>query len=450
MTGGVPEIEGFEDLEPLAQGGFSSVYRARQPSAGRSVAIKVLTATLDDETLPRFQRECQALGTVAAHPGICTLYSSGQTEDGHPYLVMELCDGTLGDRVRRDGPMAPEEAVASLATLADALAHAHARGIIHRDVKPDNVLVTQFGHLVLTDFGIARMEDGFHTTSGVVTASLAHAAPEVLDGGTPTEASDVWSLASTGYQLLTGTAPFRRTGEAASVMITRVFREAPPDLREAGIPVAVAEALEGAMAKDPAKRTPDMATFAAALRAALGRARSGGPAAVAEESAATEAEMTRPRRLAAGGGRPDEPPAAPRRLLWLAGTGFAALAVVGALVAGGVILGDDDAGGPATTTSSTSSSTVTTVAPVDERAAFCVSMRVDDEGLSIRTTPGLEAAGQRKDDDVDVIGAIPEGTCDVRDAAVEQEIQDVSGVPWRRIEWSGITGWVATGFLNPS
>jgi hypothetical protein len=445
VSGGGPDIDGFEDLVLLARGGFSSVYRASQPSAARMVAIKVLDSTLDDESRPRFERECRALGAVAAHPAICTLYASGETDEGHAYLVMELCRRTLTARIAADGPMGVDEAVRTLLTLAGALEHAHDLGILHRDVKPENVLETQFGQLVLTDFGIARVADGFHTATGLVTASVAHAAPEVLDGDEPTAASDVYSLASTGYHLLTGSPPFRRPGEPSSAMVARIFRDPPPDLRERAVPDGVAAALEAALAKDPAERTPDMASFAAALRAGAEIPASSGGATVARparraalrplpvDGAAreddTQVEATRATRAA-----PAAPPAQAAGGRSGPGSWLAILAVVlvvAAIGLGAFLLmdaGDDSASPSPSSTTTTSSPTTSTTADLGQER--CV--HVSDGELNVRSGPSTSA---------EVLFFLTEGTCGVFDAVPgSPEVVRAGGGLWRHVHIVGVAG----------
>lgn len=262
------DIDGLSDFVEIGRGGFSTVYRARQAAAGRDVAVKVLHAVLDDTTAARFGRECQTLGALSNHPGICTLYSHGETSSGNPYLILELCTGSLADQIKANGPLPWPEAVALLTRVGAAVQAAHDRGVLHRDIKPENILFTAFDQPVLSDFGIARLDDGWHTTTGMVTASIAHAAPEVLDGQPATAASDVWSLASTGYQILTGLSPFRRsTDDSPSALLSRVFRDPPPDLRPAGVPTEICDILEQAMAKDPAERIATMGGLTAALQA---------------------------------------------------------------------------------------------------------------------------------------------------------------------------------------
>jgi serine/threonine protein kinase len=264
-------VEGVGGAVLVGQGGFGVVYRARQEAFGRAVAVKILAAPmLVGETGRRFEQECRALGSLSGHPHIVALYGSGTTASGQPYLLMDyLPGGTLAQRLGSDGPRPWVEVADVGVKLAGALATAHAAGVLHRDLKPENVLISAYGEPQLVDFGVARIQGGTTTRSGVITGSLAHAAPEVLSGRPATEASDVYSLASTLYALLAGQAPFVRPGdETFHPMITRIVTEEPPDLRANGVPPALWDALTAALAKDPADRTRSALALAEALRAA--------------------------------------------------------------------------------------------------------------------------------------------------------------------------------------
>jgi serine/threonine-protein kinase PknK len=263
-------IAGLEDAIEIGRGGFAAVYRARQPAFGRNVAVKVLMVHLDDKARDRFARECQAMGALSEHPAIVTIHDAGFDPTGRPYLVMTLMPGgSLEDRLAREGPLAWPDVVTIGVRIADALATAHEHGIIHRDVKPANLLVSRFGDVMLSDFGIARIAGGPETRTGSVTASLAHAPPEVIDGGRPTERSDVYSLASSLFTLIRGRPPFAEpTDETALVMIRRILEAPTPDLRLSGVPDAVCAVLERSLAKDPDDRHPSAAAFGAELRAA--------------------------------------------------------------------------------------------------------------------------------------------------------------------------------------
>lgn len=200
-------LAGYDDLVVVGRGGESVVYRAREPRLGRDVAVKVLLVD-DAESSARFAREIQiTLGLGRQHPNIVTVLDTGTTESGRPAIVMEYYDGgTLADRLRERGPFPPEDVVRIGLVLSDALAFAHAQGILHRDVKPQNVLVLPTSW-VLADFGIARLADADHTSS-VEAFTYRHASPQILDGHPPTQADDIWSLGSTLYTLLEGRTPF--------------------------------------------------------------------------------------------------------------------------------------------------------------------------------------------------------------------------------------------------
>lgn len=266
-------IEGIGEATRIGEGGFGIVYRARQEAFGRNVAVKVLRApALDEEARRRFDHECQAIGSMSRHPHIVAVYTAGTSAYGQPYLVMEhLPRGTLAERLAREGPLAPDEVIEIGIKLADALGAAHAAGVLHRDLKPENVLISGYGEPQLVDFGVARIQGGTATRSGIVTGTLAHAAPEVLSGQRASEASDVYSLASTLYALLAGQAPFVRSGEETfHPLLARVLGEDAPDLRPAGVPPALWGVLEAALAKDPTQRTSSASALAEELEAARG------------------------------------------------------------------------------------------------------------------------------------------------------------------------------------
>ena len=372
--GGVPHgssvelgIEGITEATRIGQGGFGTVYRARQAVFGRTVAVKVLsTPVLDDETSRRFEQECRAVGALSGHPHVVAVYASGHTTAGQPYLVQDyLPGGTLAQRVAELGPRPWEEVADIGAKLAGALAAAHAAGVLHRDIKPENVLLSTYGEPQLTDFGVARIQGGTHTQSGVITGSLAHAAPEVLSGRPATEASDVYSLASTLYTLAAGHAPFVRPGdETFHPLLNRIMSEAPPDLRAQGLPGPLWDVLAAALAKDPSVRTSSARAFGEGLRAAQ---RAGGLApthiaapesvetpfvagAVAPGLHTATSRWARPRPAAPVATSPSAPrDDRTRRVppVWLAGAAVALVALIAAAVA--LSAGDgDDAAGPAT------------------------------------------------------------------------------------------------------
>jgi len=221
QRGLVPDIPaelhhaGFDDVEEIGHGGFGIVYRCAQPTLDRAVAVKVLTTDLDPDNLDRFLREQRAMGRLSGHPHIMNILQVGVLASGRPFIVMPYhAKDSLEVLIRRHGPLDWCETLSIGVKLAGALEAAHRVGTLHRDVKPGNILLTDYGEPQLTDFGIARIAGGFETATGVITASPAFTAPEVLEGASPTPASDVYSLGATLFCALTGHAAFeRRSGE---------------------------------------------------------------------------------------------------------------------------------------------------------------------------------------------------------------------------------------------
>jgi serine/threonine protein kinase len=292
ITGASVGLEQFDGLIEIGSGGDGVVFRAHQPELHRDVAVKVMHATaLDEAAVARFERERTAMGVLSSHPAIVTVHDAGFTGRGRPYLVMEhMSGGTLADRVAAEGPLPWAEALDVAICLADALSAAHAAGVLHRDVKPQNILVSSYGDVKLGDFGISGLvgSEAVTVQFGRLPGTLEHVAPEVLAGERASEASDIYSLASTLYALLTGTPAFRRpTDEMLVQVIQRVIFEEPPDLRPFGVPACVAAAIERGMAKDPAERPESAEGFAAELRSARDTARSLVPAAGAGGSPVT-------------------------------------------------------------------------------------------------------------------------------------------------------------------
>src|SRR5574337_365681 len=259
---------GLTEPEEIGHGGFGVVYRCRQRSLDRLVAVKVLTADLDDENLERFMREQRAMGRLSGHPNIVNVLEAGTPASGRPYIVMQYHPhGTLDSLIRKHGPLDWRSALRLGVNIAGALETAHQAGILHRDVKPSNILLTEYGDVQLTDFGIARIAGGFETDAGFVAGTPAFTAPEVLSGAAPTVASDVYGLGATLFCALTGHAAFeRRKGESVVAQFLRVSSEPVPDLGRVDIPDALSDAVGRAMAKDPAKRPATAGEFGAELR----------------------------------------------------------------------------------------------------------------------------------------------------------------------------------------
>lgn len=269
MAGRTRDIAGYRDAELIGQGGFAAVYKAADAAHGREVAIKVLEGALGDTERRRFDRERQTMGRLGSHPNIMPVFESGYTESGEGYIVMQLATGgSLGARLRSAGPLPWPEAVEIMAAVAGATQAAHDSGVLHRDIKPDNILIDQYGNPKLSDFGIAAVANNATATMST-TATLAHAAPELLQGQQIGPGVDIYALGSTLFNLITGLPPFIRPGdEGVTPMITRALTEAPPDLRPRGVPDSVSRIIEQSLAKDPAQRQPSAQMMAAQLKAA--------------------------------------------------------------------------------------------------------------------------------------------------------------------------------------
>jgi non-specific serine/threonine protein kinase/serine/threonine-protein kinase PknK len=247
---------GFEDATEIARGGFGVVYRCTQPALDRIVALKVLTADLDEENRARFFREQRAAGRLTGHPNIVNVFQTSVTDSGRPFIVMPYyAQDSLDTRIRRHGPLPLGDVLHLGVKIAGALESAHRLGILHRDVKPGNILLTDYGEPALSDFGIAHFAGGFETGTGIVTGSPAFMAPEIVTGEAPSSAADVYGLGSTLFAALTGHAAFeRRSGERLVAQFLRVTSEPVPNLREFGLPDDVGALIERAMSASPRNR----------------------------------------------------------------------------------------------------------------------------------------------------------------------------------------------------
>ncbi|WP_083864435.1 serine/threonine-protein kinase [Nocardia brevicatena] len=261
---------GLSEAQEIGRGGFGVVYRCVQKRLDRVVAVKVLSSDIDLESRERFLREEQAMGRLSGHPNIVDILQVDMTSGGLPFIVMPFCNrGSLEQVVHKLGPLSWADTLRAGVKLAGAIESAHRAHILHRDVKPGNVLISPYGEPQLTDFGIARVPGGFQTSSSLITGSPAFTAPEVLKGDDPTVCSDVYSLGSTLFALLTGHAAFeRRAGEKVVAQFLRITTQPIPDLREQDIPADVAAVIERAMAQDPQDRPVSAYEFGEMLRTA--------------------------------------------------------------------------------------------------------------------------------------------------------------------------------------
>ncbi|PBC44882.1 protein kinase [Rhodococcus sp. ACS1] len=263
--------EGFEDACIAGRGGFGIVYRCRQPTLDRLVAVKVLSPDPDHMDRARFLREQQAMGRLSGHPNIVHVLQAGITYTGRPYIVMPFHRrDSLESWIAAHGPLTAAEVLAVGVKLAGALETAHRGGVLHRDIKPANILLTEYGEPQLTDFGIARITGGDETTrNGLVAGSPAYTAPELLSGADASIVTDVYGLGATLFTALAGHPAYaRRRGEQVFAQLLRIGTEPLPDLRDKGVPIAVCAVIETAMARDPADRPATAAELGAVLRGA--------------------------------------------------------------------------------------------------------------------------------------------------------------------------------------
>lgn len=261
---------GFADAVEVGRGGSGVVYRCAQTSLGRTVAVKVLGSDLDEADRERFLREGLAMGTLSGHPNIVNILQVGVTDSNRPFIVMPYnAMGSLAERVRRDGRIAWPDVLRIGVKLCGALETAHRSSTLHRDIKPGNVLINDYGEPQLSDFGTARIAGGFKTMTGFFTGTLSYTAPEVLAGGPPTVTADVYSLGATLYALIAGHPPHeRRADEDLIAHYLRITSEAVPDLRVDGIPADVCAAIEKAMAVEPGHRHVSAEQFGRELQMA--------------------------------------------------------------------------------------------------------------------------------------------------------------------------------------
>ncbi len=433
MVSATSTLAGRYRLEsPIATGGVGEVWRGRDEVLGRPVAVKLLRAGYagHPETLARFQAEARHAASLS-HPGIAQVYDYG--EDGQPFLVMELVDGPSLAAVLRQGPLPPGAAMDVVAQTAAALASAHAAGLVHRDVKPGNLLLGPGQQVKVTDFGIAHAAGSAPLTrTGTLVGTPAYLAPERVAGQGATPASDLYSLGIVGYECLSGVPPF--TGAPVEVALAHHRGELPP--LGPAVPAEMAALVASLTAKDPAARpasAAEVARWAAGLRDTPAAAQPGGWQAVAPAGPApplpatllggptlagqpailadahttvqlpAQAPLARGRRLGGGTGR--------GRLLVLA-----AAAAVAAVLAVWLAAGGRGAAGPAQSSAGSASAGAAQLVRVSQQAlagqpVSAVRSQLRQLGLQVRVV--WQHNGDRQPGtvlSVQPAGLVPAGT----------------------------------------
>ena len=264
-----PILPGFTHVHVLGSGGFADVFLYEQNMPRRQVAVKVMLAeVVNDQVRQMFQAEANLMAQLSAHPSILTVYQASVSSDGRPYLVMELCSSSLSQRYRAQRLPVPE--VLRIAVkIGSAIETAHRAGVLHRDIKPSNILMTAYGHPVLSDFGIAATlgESGEQQAVGM---SIPWSAPEVLmDETAGTIESEVWAFAATVYSLLAGRSPFEVPGQSnsSSDLVGRINRARFEPIGRTDVPASLERSLGRAMSKKPENRHASILEFLHELQA---------------------------------------------------------------------------------------------------------------------------------------------------------------------------------------
>ncbi|MFI6322575.1 serine/threonine-protein kinase [Nonomuraea sp. NPDC050556] len=265
----VEDAPGYRVLDQAGQGGFAIVYRAFQERLDRVVALKVLSVDrVDQRTLRRFQRELQLTGRLTAHPNVVTVFDTGTTRSGKPYIAMEFFEnGSLRDRVRNEGPLPLADVLRAGVKLAGALAAVHEAGVLHGDIKPQNILISRYGEPAIADFGVARVVDSSEVSAAAAAFTPLHAAPEVLSGQPHSVSTDIYSLGSTLYHLLAGQPAFHSpTDPSIAPLMFRVLSNSPPPIGRSDVPASAEAVIMRAMSKQAHERYGTARSFARALQ----------------------------------------------------------------------------------------------------------------------------------------------------------------------------------------
>jgi serine/threonine protein kinase len=265
-----PTLPGYTYVRPLGSGGFADVYLYEQDMPRRVVAVKVLISdAVNVDVLRAFNAEADIMARLSAHPSIVTIYQASISADGRPYFVMEYCPDTMSARYKK-APLSVPEVLNAGVRMAGALETAHRSGLLHRDVKPSNVLISSLGNPVLADFGIAAAVAADEGDAEVFAMSVPWSAPEVLaervSGSIP---SEIWGLCATLYTLLAGRSPFElptREKNTKDQLTARIEKAHYLPIGRDDVPARVEGILAKGMDKDPAKRQESMYALAEELR----------------------------------------------------------------------------------------------------------------------------------------------------------------------------------------
>ena len=390
----------YEIQAEIGRGGMGAVYKGYDQALDRYVAVKVLAPHLvwEKEFVERFLREARAAARLK-HPGIVTIYDVGQ-EGGWYYFVMEYLEGqTLSEVVRQRGPLPPDEVLSILRPLAGALDYAHHRGLVHRDIKPGNVIVDPAGQVTLMDFGIARAaQETRLTATGALVGTPEYMSPEQARGLTVDARSDQYSLAVVAYEMLSGQVPFQ--AESTLALMYKVVHEPLPPIRQVrpGLPAGVEGVLAKALAKEPGDRYATVSSFVEALGQALaGRAVEGVPAQPKKAAPPVEAptmirtpEVTAvptpavaPTPTPAPVAVPVAKPAPARRRVPVWTWALGGLAVLALVV--GVVMAGRSVGGGSTPTPTIAETATAIVAPVDVEETATPSPTPSPAAMATRT-----------------------------------------------------------------
>lgn len=403
MSGPIDDVPDIADPVELDRGGFATVYRAVDLLADRPVAVKLVTQRPDDATLRAFERERVALARLSTHPNVVTLHRTGTTPGGHPWLVMEFAPGgSLADLIESARPLPLDEALAWILPICDAVEHAHAQGVQHRDIKPRNILISAHRQPLLSDFGIAAMAAASDTITHQRGLSLSCASAEQIDGAPLDERTDVYSLAATLYALLAGRPAFADPDRPGFLETAkRILEEDPPPLDDT-LPAAVRHTIAAAMAKDPSAR-PTIAEFRRGIRGEIDSypPPSGGRAADRDDTRVLDA--TRPwdgaplgsSSAPAAGAGPARPPfsralvAVLGSVAVLAGIALLAIAWSGRDGDGGQATGGGEVAAPG----------------IGDEASGAADDDLDDDGIvdALDNCPS-DANGDQADEDADGLG----------------------------------------------